>query len=64
MCCIHVFCFVKWSECVKKVELWDLCGSEDFEQRGQWAQESEIRTIYTPENLKPFYDGGGFFVRF
>jgi hypothetical protein len=38
--------------------------SEDFEQRGQWAQESEIRTIYTPENLKPFYDGGGFFVRF
>jgi hypothetical protein len=45
MCCIHVFCFVKWSKSVKEVELWDLCGSEDFEKRGQWAQESEIRTI-------------------
>jgi hypothetical protein len=45
--------------------IWDLCGFEDFEKRGQWAQESEIRVIWPLENLKLLYDeGGGFFVGF
>jgi len=41
--------------------VWDLCGSKDFEKRGQWAQESEIRAIWPLENLKPLYDEEGNF---
>ncbi len=36
---------VKWSNGVKEISSCDLCGFEDFEKRGQWAQESEIRVI-------------------
>jgi hypothetical protein len=43
----------------------DLCGSEDFEKRGEWAQECEIRVIWPLGNLKPFYnEKGGFFAGF
>jgi hypothetical protein len=43
--------------------VWDLCGSKDFEKRGQWAQESEIKAIWLLENLKLLYDEeGGFFA--
>jgi len=34
----------------------DSCGFEDFEKRGQWAQESEIRAIWPFGNLKLLYD--------
>jgi len=34
----------------------DLCGFEDFEKRAQWVQKSEIRAIWSFENLKLFYD--------
>jgi hypothetical protein len=45
--------------------VWDLCGFENFEKRGQWVQESEIKAIWPFGNLKPFYDEeGGFFVGF
>jgi len=33
MCCIPVFCFVKWSNGVKEIWSCDLCGYEDFEKR-------------------------------
>jgi len=36
MCCILVFCLVKWNNGIKEIWLCDLCGSKDFE-RGQWA---------------------------
>jgi hypothetical protein len=43
----------------------DSCGSENFEKRGQWAQESEIRVIWPLRNLKAVYDEkGDFFVGF
>jgi hypothetical protein len=65
MCYIHVFCFVKWDNGVKEIWLCDLYGFDDFEKKGQWAQESEIKTIWPLENLKPFYDEeGGFFASF
>jgi len=65
MCCIPLFCLVKWSDGVKEIGLWDLCGFEDFEKRGQWAQKNEIRAICPPKNFKLFYDeGGDFFVGF
>jgi len=63
MCCIHVFCLIKWSNGVKEIWSCDLRGFEDFEKGGQWAQESEIKVIWPLENLKPFYDEeGNFFV--
>ncbi len=34
----------------------DSCGSEDFEKRGQWAQENEMRAIWPLGNLKPLFD--------
>jgi hypothetical protein len=40
MWCIHVFCLVKWSKSVKEIGSWDLCGSKDFEKKGEWLQES------------------------
>jgi hypothetical protein len=45
MCCIPVFCLIKRSDGIKEIRSCDLCGFEDFEKRGQWAQESEIKTI-------------------
>jgi hypothetical protein len=51
--------------CVKKIWSHDLCGYEDFEKGGQWAQESEIRVIWPPKNLKPLYnEEDHFFVSF
>jgi hypothetical protein len=41
----------------------DSCGSEDFEKKDQWAQESEIKAIWSLKNLKPLYDEkSSFFV--
>ncbi len=56
MCCIPVFYPVKWNNGVKEIWLCDLYGFKDFEKRDQWAQKNEIRTIWPPKNLKPFYD--------
>ncbi len=65
MCYIHVFYFVKWSNGVKEIWLCDLYGSEDVKNRGQWAQKTEIRVIWSPENIKPLYDEeGSYFVGF
>jgi hypothetical protein len=61
VCYIPIFYLAKWSDGVKKIGLCDLCGFEDFEKRGQWAQESEIRVIWPLENLKPLYDEEGDF---
>jgi hypothetical protein len=45
--------------------LCDLYGSEDVKNRGQWAQKTEIRVIWSPENIKPLYDEeGSYFVGF
>jgi len=65
MCCIPVFCLIKWNNGVKEIWSCDLCGFEDFEKRVQWAQENEIKVIWPPENPKPLYDEeGNFFVGF
>jgi len=65
MCYILVFCLIKWNKGVKEIWSCDLCGSEDFEKRGQWVQVNEIRVIWPPENLKPLYDEkGDFFASF
>jgi hypothetical protein len=34
MCCILVFCFVKWGDGVKEIGSCDLCGFENFEKKG------------------------------
>jgi len=49
----------------KSNEVLDLSGFEDFENRGRWAQESEIKAISPLGNLKPLYDEeGGLFASF
>jgi hypothetical protein len=40
----------------------DLCGSKDFEKRGQWVQDNDIRMIWPLGNLKPLYDEKGDFI--
>jgi len=41
---------------VKEIWSCDLHGFEDFEKKGQWAQENDIKVIWPLENLKLFYD--------
>jgi hypothetical protein len=60
-----IVCKLKLEFLWKSNVLQDLSGSEEFEKRGQWAQESEIRAIWPLGNLKPLYDEeGDFFAGF
>ncbi len=56
--CLLSYQMEQW--CQGKLIMW-FVWVWDFEKRGQWAQESEIRVIWPLENLKPFYDEEGNF---